>query len=202
MAQISEPMTDTKTIAGYDYGRVAHSPLTLEELEELKKTADFTPEDQRYLALAGETLTPRAEAMVDAWRARIGRQPHLAKWFFRPDGKADDRYKAAVKARFVQWVIDLCTRPFDQAWLDYQEEIALRHTPEKKNATDRAQTAPIVPLRYVSAFTAVVVTTAKEFLAQSGARPEEVDRMHAAWTKAVLLSVTLWSRPYTKDGWW
>ena len=28
----------------------------------------------------------------------------------------------------------------------------------------------------------------------------EVDAMHAAWTKAVLLQAILWSRPYTKEG--
>jgi hypothetical protein len=71
-----------------------------------------------------------------------------------PDGKPDDAYKAAVKKRFVQWVIDTCTRPRDQAWLDYQEEIGLRHTPAKKNATERAQTPELVPLRYLIAFTA------------------------------------------------
>jgi len=34
--------------------------------------------------------------------------------------KPDDAYKAKVKPRFVRWVIDLCERPFDQDWLDYQ----------------------------------------------------------------------------------
>jgi hypothetical protein len=191
-------------IPGYDYDtdRVPHSPVTLQDLAELKATVGFTEEDQRYLALAGETLAPQAEAMVDAWRAKIGRQPHLAKWFFRPDGQPDERYKAAVKPRFVQWVIDTCTRPFEQAWLDYQEEIGLRHTPGKKNLTDQAQAPPLVPLRYVLAFTAVIVTTTRDFLAASGASLDQVEGMHAAWTKAVLLSITLWSRPYTKDEWW
>jgi hypothetical protein len=32
-----------------------------------------------------------------------------------------------VKRRFVQWVIDTCARPRDAAWLNYQEEIGLRH---------------------------------------------------------------------------
>jgi len=37
-----------------------------------------------------------------------------------------------LKRRFVQWVVDVAIRPHDRAWLDYQEEIGLRHTPEKK----------------------------------------------------------------------
>ncbi|TCO95499.1 protoglobin [Chthoniobacter flavus] len=121
-------------IPGYDYGthRVAVSPVSMEEFAQLKATADFTEEDERYLKMAGEVLSDQAEAMVNVWRERIGAQEYLARVFFGPDGKPDDRYKAAVKRRFVQWVVDLCTRPFDQAWLDYQEEIALRHLPEKK----------------------------------------------------------------------
>jgi hypothetical protein len=43
---------------------------------------------------------------------------------------------AKVKKRFVQWVLNACFRPHDQAWLDYQEEIGQRPTPEKKNHTD------------------------------------------------------------------
>ena len=30
--------------------------------------------------------------------------------------------------------------------------------------------------------------------------PEEVDRMHQAWLKSVILQITLWSRPYITDG--
>ena len=124
-------------IAGYDYGtsRAAHSPVTPEELRALEASVGWTAADEAALQVAGRALCPQAEAMVDSWRSDIGRQPHLVQWFFGPDGKPDDRYRAAVKWRFVQWVIDTCTRPHDQAWLDYQEEIGLRHTPAKKRNT-------------------------------------------------------------------
>jgi hypothetical protein len=192
------------TLAGYDYGtdKVPTSPVTMPDLAKVEESAGLTGEDRRYLAMAGEVLADQAEKMVDSWRARIGKQEHLARWFFGPDGKPDERYKAAVKPRFVQWVIDTCTRPYDQAWLDYQDEIGRRHTPEKKNRTDGVQAPPVVPLRYVLAFTAVVITTSKEFLAAKGHSPSDVDGMHAAWTKAVLLSLALWSRPYAKEGLW
>jgi Protoglobin len=195
---------DPSAIPGYGYGtgRVSRSPVTLEELAQLKNAAGLTEEDHHYLALAGEVLADQAEDMVSAWRAAIGANEHLAKWFQKPDGQPDDRYKAAVKPRFVQWVIDTCTRPYDQAWLDYQEEIGLRHTPEKKNATDHASAPPLVPLRYVVVFTSVIITTAREFLGNKGHTPEQIERMQAAWTKAVLLSVALWSRPFTKPGLW
>jgi len=197
-------MNDMPVIHGYDYGtaRTAHSPITVDELRMLEQTVGWTKADGEAIAMAAEVLAGQEEAMVDSWRSVIGEHEHLAKWFFGPDGKPDETYKAAVKKRFVRWVADLCRRNRDQAWLDYQEEIGLRHTPAKKNVTDHANTPPLVPLRYLMAFTSIVVTTAKQFLAKKGHSPEEVERMHAAWTKAVMLTLTLWSRPYTKEGLW
>jgi hypothetical protein len=191
-------------IAGYDYGsrRAAHSPVTLDELRQLEQTAGWTVDDEHALKLAGEVLRDQAEALVDHLRERIAAQPHLARWFFGPDGAPDDHYKAAVKQRFVQWVVDACTRPRDQAWLDYQEEIGLRHTPAKKNATEGAHTPNLVPLRYLLAFVAPAILDAKPFLARKGHSPADVERMHRAWTKIVLLHVTLWTRPYTHEGLW
>lgn len=192
------------TIPGYDYGtaRAAHSPVTLAELRALEATAGWSKADAEAIALAGEVLAGQEEAMVDSWRAIIGAHEHLAKWFFGPDGKPDEAYKAAIKRRFVQWVGDLCRRERDQAWLDYQEEIGLRHTPAKKNRTDGARTPDVVPLRYLLAFAGPVITGAKTFLAKKGHAPAEVERMHQAWTKSFLLTLTLWSRPYTREGLW
>jgi Protoglobin len=127
---------------------------------------------------------------------------HLAKWFAGPDGKPDDEYKAKIKERFVQWVRDVCTRPHDQAWLDYQEEIGLRHTPAKKNVTDGAHTPDLVPLRYLLAFSGVIALTAGKFFLEQGVAGEELRQLQDSWAKAVVLHVSLWSRPYAKDGLW
>ncbi|MBV8337128.1 MAG: protogloblin ApPgb [Alphaproteobacteria bacterium] len=197
-------MNDAPVIPGYDYGaaRAARSPVTVDELRMLEQTVGWTEADGDAVAMAAEVLAGQEEAMVDSWRSIIGEHEHLAKWFFGPEGKPDEAYKAAVKKRFVRWVADLCRRERDRAWLDYQEEIGLRHTPAKKNQTDRAQTPDVVPLRYLVAFTSVVITSAKGFLDKKGHSSEEVERMHAAWTKAVLLTLALWSRPYTKERLW
>jgi hypothetical protein len=195
---------ETHSIAGYDYGRtgIARSPVSLDELHQLEAAVGWSAEDARTLQHHGELFKDHAEHMVDSWRAVIGAQPHLAKWFFGPDGKPDDEYKAKVKKRFVQWVLDACFRPHDQAWLDYQEEIGLRHTPEKKNQTDGAQTPSLVPLRYLVAFGIVVATTTRKFFVDAGVRDEELHKLEAAWAKAVQLHIILWSRPYVKDGLW
>jgi len=44
--------------------------------------------------------------------------------------------------------------------------------------------------------------TIRPFLAKRGRSPEEVEWMHEAWCKAVMLQVTIWSRPYTKERDW
>ena len=196
--------TDQTQIAGYDYGKggSAHSPLSLEDLHQLEQCVGWNEEDALVLQRHGEMFKTHAEDMVDSWRAVIGAQPHLAKWFFGPDGKPDDEYKAKVKKRFVQWVVDACLRPHDQTWLNYQEEIGLRHTPEKKNKTDGRQTPPFVPLRYLIGFIPVVTTGARKFFADAGVAGAELRRLEDAWLKAVQLHVTLWSRPYAKEGLW
>ena len=137
---------ETTQIPGYDYARPqsAHSPLSMEELRQLEATVGWSEDDARILQRSGSIFKEKAEQMVDSWRSVIGAQPHLAKWFFGPDEKPDGEYKAKVKKRFVQRVVDACFRPHDQAWLDYQEEIGLRHTPAKKNQTDGTQTPPVV----------------------------------------------------------
>jgi hypothetical protein len=196
--------SETTHIPGYDYGRAqsAHSPLSMEEFRQLEATVGWSEEDGRVLHLYGAIFQERAEEMVGSWRSVIGKQPHLAKWFFGPDGKPDEEYKAKVKTRFVQWVLDACFRPHDQAWLDYQEEIGLRHTPAKKNQTDFTHTPPVVPLRYLLGFTTVVTIATRKFFTDAGLTGQDLQKLEDAWAKAVLLHVTLWSRPYAKDGLW
>jgi len=191
-------------IPGYDYGRPqsAHSPVSIEELRELEATIGWTEEDARILQRSGSLFRDKAEQMVDAWRSVIAAQPHLAKWFYGPDEKPDERYKASVKKRFVQWVLDACFRPHDQAWLDYQEEIGLRHTPAKKNHTDGSRTPTVVPLRYVLGFVAVVTTTTRKFFKDADLTAQDLQSLEDAWAKAVQLHVTLWTRPYAKNGLW
>ena len=96
----------------------------------------------------------------------------------RPDGKPDEAYKAAVKKRFVQWARDTCMRQRDQEWLDYQEEIRLRHTPAKKNKTEGAHAPDVVPLRHLLAFAGPAILDARPFFAKKGHSAAEY-RTHA-----------------------
>lgn len=191
-------------IPGYTYGtdQAATSPLTLEDLRRLRAAAGLTDEDEAALRDAAVILADQADDMVTAWRAQLGTQPWLAGYSGHPDGTPNPAYGAATKPRFARWIIDVCTRPLDQDWLNYQHEIGLRHTRAKKNTTEGADSLDHIPLRYLLAFAAVVVTTARTNLAATGATAEQVDRMHAAFTKSVMLHVTTWTRPYVDAADW
>jgi hypothetical protein len=194
----AEQLAHPETIAGSTYGtdRAARSPLTMDDLARLEAAAGLTDDDDRYLRMAGDVLADQAADMVDTWRGMLAGHPHLAVYSAHPDGTPNTDYSAASHPRFARWVIDACTRPRDREWLDYQHEIGLRHTRQKKNLTDHADAVDHIPLRYFLAFTGPIIASTRDFLARKGHSPEDVDRMHAAWTKAVLLHMTLWTRPY------
>ncbi len=195
--------TDPKSIPGYDFGtaKSATAPVSEEDLRHLEEAAGWSAADARLMAKHADLFRRQAEPMVDSWRAVIGKQKHLAHWFTKPDGTPDDDYKASVKRRFVQWVVDVPTRPHDREWLNYQFEIGLRHTPAKKNKTDGAHTPPVVPFRYLMGFIPVVIPV-KSFFRDAIQDDDELDNLQRAWTKAVLLHVTLWSRAYVDGELW
>jgi len=189
-------------IPGYTYGTdaVPRSPLSLDELELLKATLLMGDDDLAALRRSGQVLAGRVEEILDVWYGFVGANPHLLAAFTGPDGQPDQAYLAAVRRRFDRWILDTARAEYDQAWLDYQQEIGLRHHRSGKNRTDGARAADHIPLRYVLALLVPITTTLKPFLAEGGAAPDEVEAMHQAWVKAVLLQVILWSQPYVRDG--
>jgi Protoglobin len=189
-------------IPGYSYGttEVARSPVSMRELDDLKISAGFTEEDQRYLLLAGEVLADQTKQIVDHWRSGIiAGIPNLARHSRTPEGNPIPEYLANSNLRFQQWILDTCLRPYDQDWINYQQEIALRHTTFKKNKVDGVRSTPYVPLGDVIAFIAVMNETIKPYLAAKGNSAEEVDKMHRAWCKSIQLQLALWVGPHT-DG--
>ena len=189
-------------IPGYTYGTdaVPRSPVNLGELELLRATLLLGEDDLAALRRSGELLGPRVEEILDVWYGFVGANPHLLAAFSGPDGQPDQAYLAAVRRRFGRWILDTTRADYDQAWLDYQHEIGLRHHRSGKNRTDGARAADHIPLRYVLALLVPITTTLKPFLAEGGATPDEVEAMHQAWVKAVLLQVILWSHPYVREG--
>jgi hypothetical protein len=192
-----------KTIPGYTYGTpdAAKSPLTIKDLDALKKVLLFTDEDVKYLRMSKDILGDQTEQILDVWYGFVASTPELVYFFGNKEtGKPEGEYLARVRARFGQWIIDTADANYDQKWLDYQHEIALRHNKAKKNQTDTAPSVGQVNYRYIPALTVPVTTTLKPFLAKKGASTQDVEKMHAAWVKAVLLQTILWGEPYCKDG--
>jgi hypothetical protein len=200
---MEKPAMVASDIPGYGYGSatVARSRITVKELEQLKESAGFTPEDERWLRAAGDVLKGQAKQLVEKWRAVISAHPHLARYSLRLDGQKDPHYSEASGLRFQQWVLDTCFRPYDQDWLNYQQEIALRHTTVKKNKTDNVESVPTIHLRDIIAFTAVISDPdiIKPFLAAKGHSPADVDRMYQAWRRSISLQIALWTEPYTNS---
>ncbi len=192
-------------IPGYSYGspEVLKSPVSTQGLADLQTSAGFTKEDQRFLRLAGEVLADQTSQIVEHWRAGIiAGIPHLARHSRTPEGEPIPEYLAKSNLRFQQWILDTCLRPYDQNWLDYQQEIALRHTSAKKNQADGVQSTTFVPLRDIIAFVAVMNQTIRPYLAAKGNPEEEVEGMHRAWCRSLQLQLALWTRAYSgRDEW-
>ncbi|MEO8028463.1 MAG: protogloblin ApPgb, partial [Bryobacteraceae bacterium] len=98
-------------IPGYTYGapEVSASPITLQQLEELKASVGMTAEEERYLRLAGDVLVDQTAEVVDHWRGRIvAGIPNLARHSRTPEGNAIPEYASASNLRFRQWILDTC----------------------------------------------------------------------------------------------
>lgn len=193
----------TSSIPGYRLGdpTLARSPLTMKDLGELKGSLLFGDDDVRALRQASSIVADQIEAILDVWYGFVGSTPHLLAYFVDPKtSQPNSDYLAAVRTRFGQWILDTCAADYDERWLAYQEEIGRRHHRVGKNLTDGVSAAPHIPMRHVLALAIPISVTMKPFLARKGHSAAEVEAMHAAWTKSVLLQAILWSRQYTKDG--
>ena len=194
--------TNPKDIPGYSYGApdVAPSTISMKDFADLKVAAGFTEETERDLRLAGEVLGDQAEQIVKHWRSGIiASIPHLAKHSRSPEGEPNPFYLGRSNLRFQQWIKDICLRSYNQEWLNYQQEIALRHTTARKNQVDGVQSTPFVPLSDIIAFVAIMNETIKPYLAAKGHQVADVDRMHQAWCKSLQLQLSLWVKPYAQS---
>ncbi len=188
---------------GYALGQptLARAPYSMADLVALQKSMLFGADDVAALRQSKAILADQTEAILDVWYGFVASTPELVVFFGDTrSGQPDGAYLAAVRKRFALWILDTADAKYDQAWLDWQYEIGLRHNRVKKNKTDGAHGPAQVDFRYLPALTIPITTTLKPFLAKTGASAADVEKMHAAWVKAVLLQAILWSHPYIKDG--
>jgi len=203
LVSITVAQAQTQKPSGYTYGTkaVAKSPFTLEELKLLQESMLFTDEDVKYLKMSKDILKDQTDAILDVWYGFVGNTPQLVYFFGnRTTGIPEGDYLAKVRGRFEAWIVNTADANYNQDWLDYQYEIGLRHYTTKKNKTDKAKSVPVINYRYIPALTIPVTTTLKPFLATGGASAEDVEKMHSAWVKSVLMQSILWGQPYMKKG--
>ncbi len=86
-------------IKGYTYGQVGASPVSLADLDLLKKTVLFSSDDEKHLKLAGEVLKDQTNEVLALWYGFVGGNEHLVHYFGK-GGKPDMEYLAAVRIRF------------------------------------------------------------------------------------------------------
>jgi len=194
----------SEKIPGYLFGspEVPKLDISAEEFELLKKATMFTDDDVKYLRMAGEVLKDQIDEILDLWYGWVGSNPHLLYYFSDPKGEPIKEYLERVRKRFGQWILDTCFRSYDCDWINYAYEIGLRHHRTKKNKTDNLNSVEHIPMRYIIAFIYPITSTIKPFLAKKGHSPDEVEKMHQAWTKSVVLQVALWCYPYANKGDW
>jgi hypothetical protein len=194
-------MSNPQVIPGYTYGAVPRSPVSVADFEDMKKSVLFGDDDVKYLRMSQAIVQDQVEAILDVWYGFVGANPHLVASFGHAQtGQPLGDYLGAVRKRFGRWILDTARAEYDQTWLDWQHEIGLRHHRAKKNQTDGVPSTDLVPFRSLFLLVFPVTFTLKPFLAKGGHSAEDVEKMYAAWVKASLLSVTLWSHPYVKDG--
>jgi hypothetical protein len=121
---------------GFTYGssQVGKSPISLQELKQLEQSLLFSEEDIKYLQVSREVLAPQTEQILEVRYGFVGSTPQLVYFFGnKTTGKPDGRYLARVRERFKMWIMMTAETKHEQAWLDYQYEIGLRHYSAKKN---------------------------------------------------------------------
>jgi hypothetical protein len=88
-------------ISGYTYGGADASPVSLQDLENLKITVGWTEEDERYRQMAGEVLSDQTKPLVDHWRRGIiAGIPNLIRHSRNPGGEALPGYSTKSGLRF------------------------------------------------------------------------------------------------------
>lgn len=112
-------------------------------------------------------MKDQTDEVLDLGYGYVGSLPHLLA-YFSEQVRPDAGYLSAVRARFQRWILDLCNRPYDQDWLNYQHEVAKRYHSTKKNRTDGVVAAPMIHYRYMTAFIYSTTAAIKPFLAKRG----------------------------------
>ncbi len=147
----------------------------------------FTPDDERYLNMAGKILADHTETLPDHWYAQFHAHPYAGLPFGETPAaplSLDD-----LRPQFRQWLHTLCNPPAREAWLAALHARIAGPLPDAQ--LGYMPRLPAVFLRYLALFIYPVTHASRALLA---GKPESAG-MEQAWFKAVCLSTVLWAWP-------
>lgn len=147
--------------------------------EELLETVLLSEEDSQYLRLSKEMVDPQVDAILDVWCAFIASRPQL--WDALPRtsaGELDVTRLDAARHETTEWLRRTSSGQPPGGAEPHQLSLT-------RELFDPSQ---LVALIYPLSF------TLRPFLENGHHEPGEVEAMHRAWLKCLILQVALWIR--------
>ena len=192
-------------IKGYIYGKpeVPKAKITMQEFQLLLDSALWTKEDEENRKILGEIIKENMNDILNAIVNYFGSKEYLLYYFKDETGTTTiSEYVNNTVDRLAQWLLDICFRPLDESFINYNYLIGLRHTEIGKGKADNVKTIPHIPLRYMVTCIFPVTAVLKSFIAKKIDDPVLVDKLYHTWFKLQVITTALFLIPYTKEGWW
>jgi Protoglobin. len=194
-----------QNIPGYIYGKpeVPKAPLTKKDFELLLDSVLWTKEDEENRELLGEIIKENMKEILDKIVSYFGSKEYLIYYF--KDRQAQTtitEYVNNTVDRLAQWLLDICYKPLDENFINYNYLIGIRHTYEGKGKADNVSTVEHIPARYMVTCLFPITVVLKDFIARKVEDPVLTDRLYNTWFKLQVITTALFLIPYTKEGRW
>jgi len=192
-------------IKGYIYGKpeVPKAKITIQEFQLMLDSVLWTKEDEENRKILGEIIKENMNDILNAIVNYFGSKEYLLYYFKDKTGTTTvSEYVNNTVDRLAQWLLDLCFRPLDENFINYNYLIGLRHTEIEKGKADNVGTIPHIPLRYMVTCVFPITAVLKSFIEKKVDDPVIVDKLYHTWFKLQVITTALFLIPYTKEGWW
>ncbi|MFZ8848956.1 MAG: protoglobin domain-containing protein [Thermoproteota archaeon] len=193
------------SIPGYIYGKpeVPKAPLDKKDFELLLDSLLWTKEDEENRKLLGEIISENMKDLLSDIVSYFGSRDYLLYYFKDKQGQTTiTEYVNNTVDRLAQWLLDICYKPLDEHFINYNYLIGLRHTYEEKGKADKIETIPHIPARYMITCLFPITAVLKNYIAKKVEDPVLTDKLYHTWFKLQVLTTAFFLIPYTKEGRW
>ncbi len=171
------------------------SPPAAEELDLLKQMVLFSADDERALGRVWKVLAGRSDDYLDVLLGLTAAHPRLQRALTGLDGDLPAARLETARAGFRRWLATTCARPYDPSWV-----ARLYAAVGADEAGGWGGAAP--GFRYLNLLVYPLTATVRPFLAGGGHDGGDIERMHQAWMKSMILQATLLGRGYVPEERW